>query len=67
MLTFSQVVELTVASVKKQMVRSGTTRASTNLLVRHAMHHAASSEHGILIPVCEAVRDRLYRESRGIE
>jgi len=57
--TFSQVVQATLASVRAQMVSSGTSHASTNLIVRHAMKHAESAEPAILAPVCEAVRDEL--------
>lgn len=57
-----QVIDATLASVRKQMLRSNTTHASTDLIVRHAMHHAANAQPGILHEVCEAVRDRLSYE-----
>lgn len=57
-----QVIDATLASVRAQMLRSNTTHASTSVIVRHAMRHAADAQPGILHEVCEAVRDRLRYE-----
>lgn len=57
-----QVIDATLVSVRAQMLRSNTTHASQNLIVRHATHHGANAQPGILREVCEAVRDRLNYE-----
>jgi hypothetical protein len=69
MKTFSQMVQTVTASVRSQMTRTSSGRASTALIVRHAKH--AFRKDGtpdpslkLVAPVVEAVREELARETR---